>query len=248
MTNSAVATQLAGPCANPRRVSVEEGYARWASTYDETPNPLLALEQRYLLPLLPCITGKQVLDLGCGTGRWLEQLSALGPALGIGIDSSAAMLAVAREKGAIAGRLAKADCRKLPFRSSVFNLAVCSFALEHMVNLVELAPEWSRVLQQPADLYLTELHPKAYAAGWRTGFRDQQGAMQIDAAPHSGAEIITAFSGAGFELLHALECFIGEPERPLFARAGKERSFDAVRVVPAILILHFWRRFPAAEN
>ncbi|MGB7849102.1 MAG: class I SAM-dependent methyltransferase [Candidatus Acidiferrum sp.] len=248
MTNSAVAGQLDRPYSVPRHVSVEEGYARWARTYDETPNPLLALEQRCLLPLLPCITGKRVLDLACGTGRWLEQLSALGPSLGIGIDLSAAMLAVAREKDAIAGRLAKADCRTLPFGNSTFNLAVCSFALEHIANLGELALEWSRVLQQPADLYVTELHPRAYAAGWRTGFRDQQGAMQINAAPHSATEMITAFSGAGFELLGVLECFVGEPERPLFARTGKERSFDAVCVVPAILMLHFRRHSSAAEN
>lgn len=240
--------QAAGTCAGPRRVSVEEGYARWAASYDQSPNPLLALEQRCLQPLFPNIAGKRVLDLACGTGRWLEKLSALGPAQGIGIDLSGAMLAVAREKEAIAGRLAKADCLKLPFKRAVFDLAVCSFALEHIGNLRELAPEWSRVLRQCADLYITELHPKAYDSGWRTGFRDPQGAIQIDATPHSATEIIAVFSSGGFELSHWQECFVGEPERPLFARAGKERFFDGARSVPAILILHFRRGSPASKK
>jgi len=34
-------------------VGVAEGYRAWAATYDEEPNALLHLEQRYLAPLLP---------------------------------------------------------------------------------------------------------------------------------------------------------------------------------------------------
>jgi SAM-dependent methyltransferase len=242
-TTSTPATdqQVPGPGAIPCRVSVEEGYARWAATYDQTPNPLLALEQRCLLPLLPEVAGKRVLDLACGSGRWLEKLLAAKPASGFGIDLSAAMLAVAQEKAAMAGRLARADCLHLPFPSDVFDLAVCSFAVEHIRNLREVAAEWSRVLKQPADLFITGLHPGAYTTGWRTGFRDGQDAMQIDAVPHSTKEMIAVFRGAGFELRHMLECFIGEPERPLFAYAGKERFFDAARGVPAIMISHFRR-------
>jgi SAM-dependent methyltransferase len=239
--------QVSEPGAIPRRVSVEEGYARWAPTYDQTPNPLLALEQRCLLPLLPDVAGKRVLDLACGTGRWLEKLLAARPASGFGIDFSAAMLAVAQEKAPLAGRLARADCLQLPFPSDVFDLAVCSFAMEHISNLSEVAGEWSRVLKQSADLFITGLHPAAYATGWRAGFRDGQDAMQIDAVPYSAKEISAVFRGAGFALWHTLECFVGEPERPLFAYAGKGRFFNAARGVPAIMISHFRRCSRASE-
>lgn len=248
MTESVIDGQAPGPLAGPRSASVEEGYERWAASYDQNPNPLLALEERCLLPLLPSIAGKRVLDLACGTGRWLQKLLALAPEFGLGIDLSRAMLAMAREKAPIAGRLARADCRAVPFRTAAFDLAICSFALGHMGNLCELATEWSRVLREPADLYISELHPSAYTAGWRTGFRDGQGAMQIETTPRSKKEIATVFSGAGFAFSHALECFIGEPERPLFARAGRQQSFDAVRLVPAVMILHFRYGSPAAEN
>jgi SAM-dependent methyltransferase len=233
--------QVSRSGAIPCRVSVEEGYARWAATYDQAPNPLLALEQRCLLPLIPDVAGKCVLDLACGTGRWLEKLLAAKASLGIGIDLSLPMLAVAQEKAAITGRLARANCLRLPFPSDVFDLAVCSFAVEHIRNLSEVAAEWSRVLKQSADLFITGLHPAAYAAGWRAGFRDGQDAMQIDAVPHSAKQMVVVFRGAGFEMRHTLECFVGEPERPLFAYAGKERFFDAARGVPAIMISHFRR-------
>jgi ubiquinone/menaquinone biosynthesis C-methylase UbiE len=237
----AIDSQVSASGTLPGRVSVAEGYARWAASYDRTPNPLLALEERCLLPLLPNVAGKRVLDLACGTGRWLEKWLAAGPALGIGIDFSPAMLSVAREKTAIPGRLARADCLKLPLRNASFDLAICSFALEHIGKLNELSGECWRVLGEPADFYVSELHPAAYDAGWRTGFRDQLGALQIESTSHSSKEIVSAFNSVGFELAHALECFVGEPERPLFAKAGKEGYFDKARVVPAVMIWHFRR-------
>ncbi len=42
----------------------------WAATYDEAPNPLLALEGRLLKPLLPRTRGLLVVDVACGSGRW----------------------------------------------------------------------------------------------------------------------------------------------------------------------------------
>ena len=227
-----------------RQASVGEGYARWAASYDQNPNPLLALEERCLLPLVPNVSGKRVLDLACGTGRWLERLSAAGPALGIGIDFSPAMLGVAREKTAIRGRLARADCLKLPLKNASFDLAICSFALEHVGEFTKLAKECWRVLRESADLFISELHPGAYGAGWRTGFRDREGALQIESTSHASSEIVTVFNRVGFELAQALECFVGEPERPLFAQAGKENYFDRAQIVPAVMILHF-RRIPA---
>ena len=231
----------------PRAVSVAEGYARWAASYDHTPNPLLALEERYLLPLIQNVAGKRVLDLACGTGRWLERLLAADPVMGVGVDSSPAMLRVAHEKTAIKGRLARADCLRLPLRDAAFDLAICSFALEHIGTFSKLAEECARVLGEPADLYISELHPAAYGAGWRTGFRDREGALQIESSSHSSGEIVKVFKGAGFELANTLECFVGEPERPLFAQAGKESYFDKARVVPAIMILHF-RRVPSRRS
>jgi ubiquinone/menaquinone biosynthesis C-methylase UbiE len=231
----------------PRRVSVAEGYARWAASYDRTPNPLLALEERSLLPLIPNIAGKRVLDLACGTGRWLERLSAADPVLDVGIDLSPAMLSVASEKTTIKGRLARADCLMLPLRGAAFDLAICSFALEHIGKFGELAKECSRVLGKTADIFISELHPAAYGAGWRTGFRDQQDALQIETTSHSSREIVSVFNSAGLELAQELECFLGEPERPLFVQAGKESYFDKARVVPAIMILHFRRSLEAGS-
>src|SRR5271167_4068657 len=92
-------------------VTLQEGYERWAPTYDRDPNPLLALAERQLQLMIPPLEGKRVLDLACGTGRWLAWLMTGGASLGVGVDFSPAMLAAATEKTAVHGRLVQADCR-----------------------------------------------------------------------------------------------------------------------------------------
>src|ERR1700691_5637403 len=75
-----------------------EVFDTWADVYDSQPNPLLSLEQRVLGPMLPDVRGLDVLDAGCGTGRWLHQLSNRSPRRLFGVDISPAMLLLAAMK------------------------------------------------------------------------------------------------------------------------------------------------------
>jgi ubiquinone/menaquinone biosynthesis C-methylase UbiE len=75
-----------------------EAFDGWAASYDEQPNPLLALEQRVLLPRLGDVRGLDVLDAGCGTGRWLAQLAGRSARSLAGVDISSVMLGLAASK------------------------------------------------------------------------------------------------------------------------------------------------------
>jgi ubiquinone/menaquinone biosynthesis C-methylase UbiE len=223
-----------------RLVSVAEGYERWAPIYDLAPNPLLAREERYLAPLLTDLRNKSVLDLACGTGRWLERLAHAG-ASAVGIDNSIAMLRVASRKRAIGGRLARSTCENLPLPDAAFDLAICSFALGHIRDLGPMVRELKRVTKSNADVFVSDLHPEACAQGWRVGFRDGGTAVQVEMQSRSTEEIVEAFWSNGFECETRLPLWLGEPEEPLFARAGRSRSFvDACRL-PAVFVCHFRR-------
>ncbi|MGH9378584.1 MAG: class I SAM-dependent methyltransferase [Terriglobia bacterium] len=230
------------PTPGRRTVPAREGYDLWAKTYDHDPNPLIALEERILRALLPSVEGKHVLDIACGTGRWLEKILRQGARSGMGVDLSSAMLATAAAKPALRGRLVRAECVELPFCSSITDLLVCSFALDHIRELGPFAREMSRVAKQRADIYLTSLHPAAYAKGWQTGFRHLGEAIEIDAFPHTPGEIREAFRPEQFELVRYLEPVFGEQERPIFAKAGRGASFDSACQQPAVLICHLARR------
>ena len=55
-----------------------EGYGRWAENYDGEDNPLVALEEPLVDPLLGDVAGARAIDIGCGTGRG-EELAAKSP-------------------------------------------------------------------------------------------------------------------------------------------------------------------------
>jgi ubiquinone/menaquinone biosynthesis C-methylase UbiE len=220
-------------------VSVEEGYERWARTYDESPNPLLALEERHLTRVLPDLTGSNVLDLGCGTGRWLARLMARGASSVVGIDLSTAMLSVARRRAGVCEHLVRADSLRLPFRASVFDFVLSSFALNHIKDLQAIAQELSRALKLHGRLLISEMHPEASARGWRPGFRDARSAVQIESANHSAESVMSCCWSNGFAFLGAHDLFFKEAERPIFVGAGKGGMFESACHIPAIQIYEF---------
>jgi ubiquinone/menaquinone biosynthesis C-methylase UbiE len=222
-------------------LSVAEGYERWAPNYDHFPNPLLAREQRHLLPLLTDLQNKRVLDLACGTGRWLETLTLQGGKSGAGVDCSIAMLRVGSKKSCITGRLARATSENLPFGTAVFDLAICSFALGHLPDLGSTLRELARVTRPRADVFVSDLHPDSYARGWRVGFRDQGSALEIEMLPRAAEEIVQTFCCNGFESIAHWALCLGEQEKPIFVRAGKADIFAQACQSPAVLVCHFKR-------
>jgi malonyl-CoA O-methyltransferase len=192
--------------------------------------------------MLPQLEGKRVLDLACGTGRWLAWLLDGGRISAVGADSSGAMLAEANKKPGLGGRLVAADCSFLPFRDGVFDLVVCSFAMGHIPDVLRVAREVARVTATSADVYVSDLHPQAHARGWRTGFHDGQGSFEITTWPRSGQELLADLTRGGFDCVQSVECRFTEVERPIFARAGKARQFEEACHVPAVLLCHLRRR------
>lgn len=242
------ASRTAADSAQAAGVPVEEGYDLWAPTYDRDPNPLLALEERQLLSLLPELGSKAVLDVACGTGRWLETLLSRGARSGLGVDVSSAMLDSARGKRGLRGRLVRADALQLPFASASADFMMCAFVLAHLGDLDALASELARVARPEADLFVTDVHPAGYARGWQTAFRADTTTIRITAFLHTVEEVRAAFERAGFELRQLLETHLGEPERPIFVRAGKAHRFDEACRIPAVLICCFRRRAAEGER
>src|SRR5580693_1634045 len=105
--------------ARPPTLGVREAYARLADSYPaEAHNAFLRLEQTTMLALLPDVGGKTVLDVGCGTGRYLKILRQRGAARIVGVDLSWEMLRKASGRGAIA----RADLAALPVVSARFDV------------------------------------------------------------------------------------------------------------------------------
>jgi cytosine/adenosine deaminase-related metal-dependent hydrolase/SAM-dependent methyltransferase len=233
--------QASASCpAVPVALPPREAYRLWASTYDGEPNPLLALEERVLGPrLLPTVAGRDVVDLGCGTGRWLSRMLAAGARSATGIDQSEEMLAQAAAKPGLKDHLLQADCAAIPLAARSADVIVCSFVLGYISNLENFVLQIARIARGGADVFISEFHPDACARGWRRSFRHQDRVCQIDAICHSPEKLLGLLARSGFRLCSREQPAFGESERGIFWRRGKIDAFQQASQVPAALLWHF---------
>jgi len=221
-------------------VSSREGYRSGAHRYDTETNPILSLERRFLEPLLPHVRGLDVVDLGCGTGRWLEILKATAPRSLLGIDSSREMLWQAKRKLKNAARLLRADGAATPLAPVSADLVLCNIMLSYVENPAALLCNVRIALRENGSFFLTDVHPGTSAAlQWRRGIHAKAGFQEIRTTPRSMDSIIAFCEGAGLQLCARLEPCFGEPEREIFAAAGKLNYFERALGHPAIYILQF---------
>lgn len=100
----------------------------------------------------------RLLEIGCGEGLFLEQLSRISPQLGLfGIERSALVLSDAQRRLNRNIRLVSSDAGRLPFKDASFewavgvNLFIC---VESMDVLAEILREAARVLRPGAKLII----------------------------------------------------------------------------------------------
>lgn len=226
--------------AKSSELGINQTYARLAPEYDRQLNPLLSLEDRILTPLLPDINGKTVLDVGCGTGRWLTKILPLRPSRLVGVDLSAEMLSQARAKLGNNATLELANATALPVQSESVEVVLCSFVASYVADIHQLARELARVCAINAHVFVVDMHPQTrQKLGWERSFRTNKGKIRVSTETHSCEQLIECFSRAGFHLTYCLEPGFGPDEREVFEIAGKLPEFEQAVDHPAILMLGF---------
>jgi ubiquinone/menaquinone biosynthesis C-methylase UbiE len=222
-----------------RSLPALQAHALWAQTYDQGANPLLALEERAMAPLLPELKNKNIVDVACGTGRWTSRLRSRASCHVFGVDLSREMLQVASTKPTLVGTLVRADCLSLPLRSAFVDLSICSFAVSYISDLQAFTDELARISRPHARVLISDFHPEGHSRGWKRSFQWGGRGIEIASFAYSMHRISEAFANSGFDPIRKAEPAFGEPERPIFAREGKLSTFDSIRGLPAIFILEF---------
>ncbi len=217
---------------------LSEVFDIWAEVYDNQPNPLLSLEERVLGPMLTDIDGLNVLDAGCGTGRWLRWFAERSPGSLTGVDFSAEMLLRAAGKLQRQCGLRLGSCSTLPVRDATVDLALSSFVLSYLQDLKAFALELDRVTRPGATIFLTDMHPDTEAScNWKRSFPARGSNTKIEAHRWSLPQIIHAFQSAGFEIESLLEPAFGLHEKRIFEECGRLDCYQSVATLPAIYIL-----------
>jgi SAM-dependent methyltransferase len=133
------------------------GYAQLRRSIDGLDG---APEWPTLKAMLPDVTGRRVVDLGCGFGWFCRWARKAGAASVLGLDVSANMLARARETtsdAAITYRQADLETVELP--ASSVDLAYSSLTLHYLVNLGALFATIHRALASGGNFVFSAEHP-----------------------------------------------------------------------------------------
>jgi cytosine/adenosine deaminase-related metal-dependent hydrolase/ubiquinone/menaquinone biosynthesis C-methylase UbiE len=227
-------------------VSPSDVFNIWAKVYDEQPNPLLALEQRFLSRMLPNVGGLDVLDVGCGTGRWLQLLTTHRPASLIGVDTSSEMLQRASAKLGAKATLRLGSCTALPVQSATADLIMASFVLSYLESVDTFARELHRVARPGTNIFRTDMHPDtATSRNWKRSFKANGMVENIQARTYSLKQITDTFQSCGFELLTRIEPGFDSQEKATFEQNGKLESYDSSANLPAIYILQLRKQSAA---
>lgn len=205
-------------------VTTREGYDRWAEIYDDEDNPLIALEEEHLSPLLGDVRGLDVLELGSGTGRrtlWFCENGARVTA----VDFSDGMIEKARRKpGWEHVRFVPHDlARPLPFDDGYFDMVAHFLVGEHIPDLHRFFRECRRVCRTGGRVVASMMHPAMLLRGIHAHFRDP--ASGRDVCPrshaHDTSDYVMAALTAGLAIEHMSEHAVGEAQARASQRAAK---------------------------
>ena len=120
-------------------------------------------ERPEMLRLVGDVSGRRILDAGCGSGPLTAALRDLG-AVVTGFDASAAMVDLARQRLGEDADLHVADLgAPLPFNDDEFDDVIASLVLHYLEDWAGPLAELRRVLEPGGRLILSVNHPSAYA-------------------------------------------------------------------------------------
>lgn len=238
--------------ADPDQANDYDGFARAYAADNENNIQNAYYERPAMLSLAGQVSGRRILDAGCGAGPLSAALRERGGKV-TGIDSSAGMLALARQRLGAEADLRVGDLSEpLPFADGAFDDVVASLVLQDWGPTLA---EMRRVLRPGGRLLVSVQHPftdyaiqdprpdyfatTSYCEEFT--FSGQSVPLRFWRRPlHAMTD---AFTAAGFRL-----CRISEPQPDPAARELFPDDFHALSTQIAFLFFVLQAPLPSAGS
>ncbi len=217
------------------RVSLDDGYGRWAPHYDaHAPvNPLVLVEQPIVRRLLGDLRGKRALDAGCGTGRhavWMHEEGALVT----GIEPNPTMLALARAKQSrIDWR--QGELAPLGLGAAEFEVVVCALVLDHLEEIATPLAELHRALMPGGTLVISMYHPCFPMRGSPPHFAAASEPVEYELPwqAHLPSTYFTALRALGMDVTEMIEPLVESALIARLPRMEKHRGWPLALIMQA---------------
>lgn len=186
---------------------IAAAYDEWAETYDTDQNRTRDLAAQVLREANLNFADRNVIEVGCGTGRnteWLA-LPAAGAAGIVALDFSEKMLTRARDRVSDPRvRFVQHDVRSSwPLADASADLVIAMLILEHVEMLEPFFAEAARALRPGGELFICELHPMRQLLGGQAQFTNAKTGdyQRVPAFLHDISEYVNTGLAMGFELV-----------------------------------------------
>ena len=189
-------------------MSIEKAYNIWASQYDSNLNLTRDLDKKCTIETLKNLDFKNVLELGCGTGKNTEWLLNKAERI-IGLDFSQEMLHKAKAKIFDKRVLfKKVDLTKdWEIENNFVDLITASLTLEHIENLDHIFLQANLKLKKNGLFFISELHPFKQYSGSKAKYETENGVKELEVYVHHISEYIDTAKNNGFQLIELKEWF-----------------------------------------
>lgn len=225
----------------PVLLEPREAYALWAADYPpHAHNAVMKAEERAMLALMPPdLHGKAVLDVGCGSGRYLLHALRRAAARLTGVDPSPEMLRRAADELSQRGARAEllpGEIAALPVPDASADFAICALTLGHVEALRPALAELHRAIRPGGYILCSDVHPIGHALGWLRDFKSRGARYAVRHTPHLYSHWHAACAEVGLQIESVLEPMLDPAEVPADAH------FDKLALeVPVALVFRLLR-------
>ena len=220
-----------------RRLSARDAYAIWYAFYDNQPdNAVLFLEEKLFSEMISHteIKDRNILDIGCGTGRHWKEILDHKPLKLTGIDNSHEMTGKLKKKFKDAEVFVSEKISPKVFEDSAFDLIISTLTIGHIKDIHLQFQEWDRILKTGGKILITDFHPDAFSAGMKRSFPHKDEVIEVENYLYETEYLKKIFSNLKWEVISVYVKNINEDVKHLFEKQNYMSAYDKFYGTPLI--------------
>jgi len=184
------------------------------------------------------IQGKQLADIGCGTGRHWPAIFSKEPAELTGFDVSGGMLQKLKEKYPKAYTRQITDNLFSDIPDASYDVIISTLTVAHIENIEEAIQSWARLLKSGGEIIITDFHPHTLAFGGKRTFKHNNAVMAVRNYVHPIYTIKDILLRNNFQLLNQEEIKIDESMKSFYVKQNAMHVYEKYRGFPVIYGIH----------